>query len=168
MQPTTPDAILALFKSTQLDQVTDPAVRTLLFNRKLEAIEGRLLELGWKDLPATHHFADGVYFREGVIPKGSLILGHAHRHEELTVFFSGKLLLCVDGQTKLVVGPKVVKTAPGVRKVGYVVEDVRGGNIFPNPDNLTDVKLLEDRVFAKSETYKAWEAKQLHEAQAQA
>jgi hypothetical protein len=139
----------------------DIAADTFKFNDKVEAVEGRLLKLGWTELPCTHHFAHGVYFREGVIPKGHLIVGHAHRNEELTIFFSGRLLLCVNGKVQEVVGPAVVKTPPGVRKVGYVLEEVRGGNIHFNPTDERDIVKVEEDMFLRSPTFKAFQQTQL-------
>ena len=141
--------------------IHDLAVDRTLFEEKIERIEGRLLELGWTELPVNHHFADGVYFREGTIPKGSLILGHAHKREDLTVFFSGRLLLAVDGVVKEVHGPCVVKTPPGARKIGYVLEETRGGNIHANPSNERDISKVEADMVYFSKTYLAFKAKEL-------
>lgn len=157
----TRDEAVCLMKGLTCDVRGDVSERTNLFNLKVERIEARLLELGWEELPATHHFAHGVYFREGLIPKGSLIVGHAHRNEELTVFFSGRLLLCMDGDVTEVVAPCVVKSKPGVRKVGFVLEDVRGGNIHFNPTNETDIEKVEDDMFIRSETFLAFKRRKI-------
>lgn len=141
--PKAPEAIEVLFEDLRTE--TDA---------KLERIEGRLLELGWKDLPVTHRFAPGVYMREGVVPAGDLILGHAHKEEHLTVFYRGKALFCMGGKVSLLTAPCVVTCKAGVRKIAFVLEDLEGANIHANPTNERDIEKLEDSLFTKSLTYR--------------
>ena len=52
-----------------------------LFKRKLSLVEleNALRSFEQVDAPVTHNFADGVYVRELLIPKDSLIIGKRHR-----------------------------------------------------------------------------------------
>ena len=147
---------------TAVGTIAGESELTALFNARLEEIEAKLLQQpDCRDLPVTNHFADGVYFREGVIPAGHWGLGHSHLHEELTIIFSGRALLGVDGKVSEICGPCVIKTAAGVRKLLLAITDVHGGNIFPNPTNETDVGKLEKLCIEKSATRLRYEQAKL-------
>ena len=137
---------------------------TEFYNKRLEEFEAVMLQQpDCRPLPAKHHFAKGVYFREGNIPAGHWGLGHAHKQEELTVIFSGMALVAINGKVGIIQGPCVVKTAAGVRKLILALTDLPGGNIFYNPTNERDIDKLETLMIEKSPTRLAFEAKRRNE-----
>ena len=55
----------------------------MVIPKDLDALESKLLNCEQIDCSLTHHFAPDVYIREGLMPKGALIIGHAHKRKHL-------------------------------------------------------------------------------------
>ncbi len=111
------------------------------------------------DIQVAHHFSSGVYVREAFLPKGSLVLGHAHKKECINICLSGSLMLRINGELVRIDAPCVFKSPPGVRKLAYVVEDVRWLNIHPTEE--TDLAKIEDEVIEKSPIFLEHHTKEL-------
>lgn len=113
-------------------------------------LEIQMLQGPQIDLPVTHHFAPGVYVREGVLKAGNLIMGHAHKEAGISVIFKGKALLRMGDVTREITGPCMFRSEAGVRKTLYIIEDLHMCNIHGNPDNETDMAVLTQRYVAPS------------------
>lgn len=100
-----------------------------------------------------HSFGPGIYLREILMLKHTLLIGHEHKLEHFNMVLSGKALVVMDGKEQLIEGPCYFKSAPGVRKVLYILEDMRWVTIHPNPDDERDLAKLEDRQIRRSETF---------------
>lgn len=91
----------------------------------------------------THHFAPGVYVREMVAPAGILMTGMIHKTEHVSVMLSGRMLV-TDGQGNgmEITGPRIEIAKPGIKRVGYVIEEVRWITIHATDE--TDPDVLEE------------------------
>lgn len=118
---------------------------------EIEAYEAELLKLPQVEVPLTHRFAPGVYMREVCMPAGSLIIGHEHRTEHLNIIFTGRATVMMDGEVQEIVGPCTLTSAPGVRKVLYIHEEMRWATIHPTEE--TDLNKLEELLIVKSASY---------------
>lgn len=141
-------------------QVCDPP--PLAVNARIEAAEARLLECPQVDMPLTHRFAPGVYFREIFMPAGTLVIGHEHKTEHFNVILSGSALVSMDGQVQRIVAPTVLVSKPGVRKMLLIQEDMRWATIHPTSE--TNLDALETELIVKSAS---WLNHQHHLADAQ-
>ena len=47
-----------------------------------------------------HHFAEGLYAKEYMLPKGYAIPQHAHTYSHLSILAKGEVILDVDGEQK--------------------------------------------------------------------
>lgn len=126
----------------------EPAEATL---SKIERFEAELLHLPQVDVPLTHRFAPGVYYREVLMPKDSLIIGHQHKTEHLNVVTTGRATVMMDGVVEEIVAPCVFVSKPGVRKVLLIHEDMRWATVHPT--NETDLLKLEDELITKSASF---------------
>lgn len=102
--------------------------------------------LGFPQVEAkvVNHFGRGIYIREITIPAGSFIVGHEHKDGCMNVMLSGVAALIVDGVATKVQAPMIINAQPGA-KMAYALTDVVWWNIHPNPDDETDLSILEDR-----------------------
>jgi len=92
-----------------------------------------------------HFFAPGVYLRTLFIPKGYVLVGAIHKTETLNILLKGKIsVMTSNGEYIVAKAPYIFAAKPG-QKVGYAIEDVWYANIFPNVDNIEDIKQLEDK-----------------------
>lgn len=131
----------------------------------LERFEEKALKLRQVECPVTNIFADGVYWREIIVPAGTVILGHEHKTEHLNVMLSGRIRLMIDGKVSELVAPQVFVSPAGVRKVALALEETRWANVHPNIGNEHDTSKLEDIFVGKSQAFIEHEAelKQLME-----
>lgn len=92
-----------------------------------------------------HHFTPGVYAREINIPKGMVLTGKIHKHSHLNVISKGQVSV-VDGTggVKSYVAPFTFVSEPGIKRVLVTHTDITWTTIHPNPDNITDLAVLED------------------------
>ena len=110
----------------------------------------------------THHFADGVYMRELLIPAGNICVGKMHKREHLNVLLSGTIVVATEDGSKEMTGPCIVKSPAGVKRSGYAITDTVWLTIHGNSDNETDLQKLEERnVFPESEVLAMTEEKKL-------
>ena len=58
----------------------------------------------------------------------------------------------MDGVVSEIAEPRMFISAPGVRKVALVIEDVEFSNIHPNPDDCRDIAKLENRFTVNAPT----------------
>lgn len=100
------------------------------------------------DALTAHHFAKGVYVRELVIPAGFCCVGKIHKEEHLNVLLKGSIAVLTEHGVKRIDAPAVIKSMPGIKRAGYAFTDVVWLTIHPNPDNETDMQVLEDRYIA--------------------
>jgi hypothetical protein len=120
--------------------------------RSLEDIEAEMLGHLQVDCQITHRFGPDIYIREGLIPAGTLIMGHAHRTAHMNMLLRGRIAVVIDGDVRIMEGPTSF-TAPAGRKVIYAIDEAVMQNIHVTSE--TDVDVLEDQLVDKSDTWKA-------------
>ncbi len=64
-------------------------------------------------LDQVHHFSDGVYAKQMVIPAGHVVGSHAHTYSHLSVLAKGSVIIEVDGVQKEVSGPACLEIKAG-------------------------------------------------------
>ncbi len=124
----------------------------------LDAAEVLLLQVPEIEGQLHHSFAPGLYIRELTIPAGAVILGHAHRGSTLNMMMKGRVVVHDgEGVRRVLVAPYQFVSPPG-RKMAYALEETVWVNVFPNPDDETDIDALEDRYTEKSAIWLAHRA----------
>lgn len=96
----------------------------------------------------THYFSKGIYAREIIVPKGSLLVGKIHKHQNLNIVSKGEItVLSIDG-LKRIKAPATFVSSPGVKRVGYAHEDTVWTCIHGTDE--TDLEKIEDQFIAKT------------------
>ena len=95
--------------------------------------------LGEDPFPLFHNFSNGLYTREIHIPKGYLIIGKIHRNEHIVHLTKGSLLVADEFGTRKLKAPATFVSKSGVKRVGYIIEDVVWMDI-----HRTDAKTVKD------------------------
>lgn len=95
------------------------------------------------ELKTTHHFAPGIYMREIFIPKGTTLTGKIHKTEHLNILSQGRLIVYTENGMKELTASTVVKSMPGIKRVGHALEDSVWITVHPNIENEQDVQKLE-------------------------
>ena len=110
-----------------------------------------------KNFPLKHTFADGIYIRQMDMKAGSMVVGAIHNHLHAWFLLSGHLAVATEESIEEFVAPCYVLATPGAKRVIYAMEDSIFVNIHKNPENIKDIKKLEDEIvsltFKEYETY---------------
>ena len=126
-----------------------------IFKQQLNLIEleNKLSELEQVEIPIIHDFMGGVYVRQMLAPKDTLIIGKRHRHETCNILLSGKLSVYVGANepVKHIEGPCIFKSESGAKKMGYTHTDVIFLNIHPTIE--TDLDKIEAEFIISEEEY---------------
>ena len=71
----------------------------------------------------THHFAQGVYARGGVIPKGSAFVGRVHKQSQINIISKGDITVLMETGIVRLIGPCTWVSPPGAQRAAYAHED---------------------------------------------
>lgn len=116
--------------------------------RDIERLEESLLQLEQADVPLVHRFSDGAYVREVFMRAGLLVIGHEHKTRHFNIVLTGKAMVMMDGVVQRIEAPAIFESEPGVRKVLYILEDMRWATLHVTPERSLEV--LEDILIVKS------------------
>lgn len=101
------------------------------------------------EAPVTHHFADGIYGREMLIPAGTILTGKIHRFSTLNLLLKGDITVTTPEGVRRIQAPAIFVSPPGCKKVGYAHTDVIWVNVHPT--KLTDVAAIEQKFIVPEE-----------------
>ena len=99
-----------------------------------------------KNFPLKHTFADGIYVRQMDMKADSLVVGAIHNHLHIWFLLTGHLAVSTEDVIEEFIAPCYVVASPGSKRVIYAMEDSIFVNIHKNPDNIKDIKKLEDEI----------------------
>ena len=99
-----------------------------------------------KNFPLKHTFADGVYVRQMDMKAGSIVVGAIHNHLHVWFLLTGHLAVATEDSIEEFVAPCYVLAKPGSKRVIYAMEESIFVNVHKNPNNIKDIKKLEDEI----------------------
>lgn len=97
-----------------------------------------------------HHFAPHVYGRTMIIPAGMCVVGKIHKEAHLNVITRGVIKVVTEFGEDILEGPKTWVSQPGTKRAVYAIEETEWITIHHNPDNLTDIRALEEQLICAS------------------
>jgi hypothetical protein len=119
---------------------------------KIVALQDVLLEMPQADIVTTHTFKPQVYERMITVPKWTVLTGAAHKTPYKVRLEKGTIAVNVGAEVKVLTGPYEFDACAGEQRVGRVFdEEVVWVDIYDNPDNCTDISILEDRLYVVPE-----------------
>lgn len=62
----------------------------------------------------THHFSDGLYAKEAVIPAGTPLLKHTHNFSHLSILAKGKVVIMRGDAIEIVEAPACIEIKAGL------------------------------------------------------
>lgn len=99
-------------------------------------------------LPLKHKFAEGMYVREILIPKGMLVVGKIHKKSNPVFVMSGDISIFSEAGTKRFKGGDYLISQPGAKRVGFTHEDTTWVEVFATHE--TNLEKLEEELIVKS------------------
>jgi hypothetical protein len=126
-----------------------PAV---VMRKKVEALQHELLKMPQAVIVTEHVFKPGVYERKVTIPPWTILTGAEHKTDYKVRLEIGTIAVNTDDGVKVLTGPLEFDAKAGMQRAGRVFEDkVIWVDVYPNPDNCTDLVVLENRLYVVPE-----------------
>lgn len=122
--------------------------RSEITEDKIRSAEKYLATLPQVESEPIHVFADGLYSRTLLIPKGSWITGKVHKNNDLNIVVYGRMLVSRDGGYSEVRGPAQFVGKAGEKKIGIALEDTLWVTIHAAKSNTVDG--VEEECFVKN------------------
>ena len=101
-------------------------------------------ELPQADIVTRHHFSDGMYAREMVMPPGSIVVGALHKSKHLFTVVSGECEVSSVHEREKITAPYLGETVPGTKRVIYSETGCTWIGFYPT--HLTDIDELEAAI----------------------
>lgn len=124
----------------------------------VEELEGKLMEMqrGGTFLPVEcplqHLFPPQQYLRVIEMPAGIVVVGKEHLTRHANAVLTGRATVSMNGKVVELKAGDVFISEAGTRKVLLIHERMKFLTVHPNPDNITDVEVLEGMFVKSSET----------------
>ena len=107
---------------------------------KLVLAEQVVRQLPQVDVPITHHFAQGVYARGGMVKQGTVFVGRVHLQSQINIISKGDVTILMEGGVVRLVGPCTWVSPPGTQRAAYANEDTYWTTILGT--NETDPEVI--------------------------
>lgn len=145
---------MSLAQKYDLSLFSDTPLAELARAKTIDDIERATAVMPQVKIETFHHLFDGIYIRETKLPGGSFCVGAKQKTRHLNIMLTGAVTLTnPDGSSVYLEAPLMMMMEPG-QKAGIIHEDTVWQNIYPNPDNETDIQKLEDRFIERSDFIK--------------
>jgi hypothetical protein len=115
---------------------------------KVETLQHELLKLPQANIATEHIFKPNVYERKITIPPWVVLTGAEHKTPYRVRLEKGTIAVNTDDGVKVLTAPCEFDAKVGMQRAGRVFEDeVVWVDIYDNPDNCTDLTVLEERLY---------------------
>lgn len=107
----------------------------------VQNLEDELRKFPQLEIAPEHYFAPGLYGRQIMIPKGTILTGRRHLQGHINVISQGDITIVTDEGSQRIKGPFVLVSKPGTKRAGYAHEDTWWMTIHATAE--TDLDRLE-------------------------
>lgn len=115
---------------------------------KVEALQNELLKMPQANIVTNHTFLPGVYERAITIPAWTVLTGAEHKTAYRVRLEKGTIAVNTDSGIKVLTAPCEFEANAGMQRAGRVFdEEVIWVDVYDNPDNCTNLAILEDRLY---------------------
>jgi hypothetical protein len=115
---------------------------------KVEALQSELLKMPQANIVTEHIFLPGVYERKITIPAWTVLTGAEHKTPYRVRLEKGTIAVNTDDDVKVFTAPAEFPANAGMQRAGRVFdEEVVWVDVYDNPDNCTDLAILENRLY---------------------
>lgn len=113
----------------------------------LAYMKGEMLNYPPVEIPVKHYFSEGVYAREIIIPKGTIVLGKIHKFSQLNILSKGDHSVLTENGVIRIQAPFTIVSPAGTQRIGYAHEECIWTTIHGT--RLTDLEKIEEHFIAK-------------------
>lgn len=106
-----------------------------------------MMDMPQVDSPVKHHFSKGVYAREILMSKNTLVVGKIHKTRHLNIISQGHCTVVTPARKIEVIAPYTFESVAGEQKVVLMHEDTVWTTIHLTEE--TDVAKIEKECIAE-------------------
>jgi hypothetical protein len=115
---------------------------------KVVALQDELLKMEQVAIETVHTFRPGVYERKIIVPPWTVLTGAEHKTDYKVKLEKGTIAVNVDDGIRVLTAPCEFVAKAGAQRAGRVFDDeVVWVDVYDNPDDCTDIAVLEDRLY---------------------
>lgn len=119
---------------------------------KVVALQNELFKLPQANIVTEHVFTPGKYERRITIPAWTVLTGAEHKTPYHVRLEKGTIAVNTDDGVKVLTAPVDFPAKAGMQRAGRVFEDeVVWVDVYDNPDDCTDLQVLENRLYVVPE-----------------
>lgn len=110
------------------EELTQSQINQILSDAMVERIEDLelcMLDQPQVDIPVCSNSINGMYTREIVIPKDTLLTGAVHLFDYVDIMLSGDITVATEDGPKRFTGANVLHGKAGRKRAGYTHEETR-------------------------------------------
>jgi quercetin dioxygenase-like cupin family protein len=107
-------------------------------------IEQRVAREEQVHVPTIDRLADGLYIREIHIPKGMTLVGRIHLQGHVSIIVKGDITIITETGTERIVGPRILISPPGTKRVGIAHEDTIWTTVHATAE--TDLETILEKL----------------------
>ena len=100
-------------------------------------------EIKQVDCQLDHYFAEGLYGRRMYCERGTAVASQRHKKQHFTFVLKGSCKVFDGKSVRRFTAPAVWITEPGTQRVIDCETDTEWMTVHFNPDNITDLDILE-------------------------
>lgn len=86
-----------------------------------------------QEIPVEHHFHDGMYIREIVIPAGTILTGRIHKYDHFDIMLSGDITVSTNDGVRRMEGFHILNGNRGKKRAGYAHSDTHWITVHRSP-----------------------------------
>ena len=125
---------------------------TEVVQSQVDALEQRIMDMPPAECPVVHRFTPGLYIREILMPKGTLITSKIHLTEHPYVISKGTVYVFIEGVGwKKYVAPYTGITKPYTRRILFIEEDTIWTTFHVTEE--TDLAKLEEQLILRRDDH---------------
>lgn len=124
-------------------------------NERIELVESAMLELDQVEIPVKESYANGMYTRQIMIPRGTLLTGRVHMFPYVDIMLAGDIEVATPDGIKHMTGWNVLQGFAGRKRIGYAWEDTYWATVH-RTDQFEPGAMEELLTFPRVGDWKQW------------
>ena len=124
--------MIKLNMNSDMLKTSQELIETELHSLLLDSVEDRIEQLEdilhnceQLEIPVTHGYKEGMYTREILIKKDTVLVGKVHKHDYIDIMLSGDITVVTTTGVKRYTGYNILDGSAGRKRAGYAHEDTR-------------------------------------------
>ena len=114
---------------------------------RIQVVENELLKMPQADIQTIHEFEPGKYIKTMIAPPSCMIIGAEHKTPYKVILKKGTITVNRGDQVYTMTAPAEFDVPVGEKRIGYTLDEVIWTDVYENPDNCTNIDILEERLY---------------------